>query len=289
MRRLPFRYLIPALLFAACNTDYLVDAEPLLVVEGWIDHGDFPVVMVSTTVPIREERTDLSALKDYIARWATVTISDGTRDVVLTGRVDRRYFPPYIYTTSEMRGEAGKAYRLTVDYRTYHAEAVTTIPSPPALDSVRVLPCEEDTLWQINAWFHDTPTEHHYYKFFTRVGRDSRMWLSSYMQTLDAATFALGESVCTPVYKGRLVTRRERYVPYFTARDTVLVKLARMDSTSFAFWNQMEHNVTLGNSPLTASRRNPAFNMQGALGYWCGYGAVTWPITIADSIVSGRE
>lgn len=274
---------------ASCTIDDIAESEPRMVVEGWIDHEGFPVVIVTTTVPISEEASDLSELKEHIIRWATVTVSDGEHDVVLTGTTDRRYFPPYIYTTSDMRGEAGKTYRLRVDYKTYHAEGITTIPSPVPLDSVRVLPCTNDTLWQIKAWFHDDPAERNYYKFFTCMGRESRMWLNSYMQTMDDSMFSPGEEICISVYKGRLVTRREHYVPYFTRNDTLLIKFAQMDSLSFAFWNQMEHNTTLGNSPLTASRRNPSFNVQGALGYWCGYGAVTWPVTIADSIGAARE
>lgn len=272
-----------------CTTDDEVESQPQMVVEGWVDAGEFPVVILTSTLPVSEHRSDLSNLKEHILRWATVTVDDGERSVVLTGKVDEKYFPPYIYTTSEMRGRAGRTYRLTVEYKNFHAEAETYVPQPVALDSVRVLPCDDDTLYQIKAWFRDNPAEKNYFKFFTCVGTTSRMWLSSYMQTLDDAMFSAGEEVCHTVFKGRIVTHRERYVPYFTSRDTLLVKFAQMDSVSFAFWNQMEHNMTLGNSPLTASRRNPSFNVRGALGYWCGYGSSVWPVTISDSIRHAKK
>ena len=285
MKHIHLYILIILLAIISCTENDEVQSTPALVVEGWIDHEGYPIVLVTTTIDVTEKATDLSALKDHIVRWATVTVDDGEHSVVLTGKVDRRYFPPYIYTTSAMKGKAGKSYHLTVDYDTYHAEATTTIPHPVPLDSVRVFRCKEpDTLYQVKAWFKDNPTEHNRYKFFTCVGTDKRMYLSSYMQTIDDAMLSPGEEICVSVFKGRLVTERTRYVPYFTRKDTISVKFAQMDSTSFTFWNQMEHKMTLGNSPLSASRYNPSFNLHGALGYWCGYGAVTWPIILSDSI-----
>ena len=268
----------------ACTSDYEVDNEPQLVVEGWIEHGGHPVVMVSTTYPVSEKRAQLSDLKDNLVRWAKVSVSCGDTTVMLMGKDDKRYFPPYIYTTGMLRGYAGNTYRLQVDYMDFHAEAETTIPLPVPLDSVRVLPCSQDTLFQIRAWFHDNPSERNYYKFFTSVGNSSLMWLSSYMQTLNDAMFTPGEEIGTTVYRGRTITNRHRYVPYFTAEDTVRVKLAQMDSISFVFWDQLEGNMSFGNFPLNMARTNPSFNVCGALGYWCGYGSTEWQVVIADSI-----
>jgi hypothetical protein len=116
------------------------------------------------------------------------------------------------------------------------------------------------------------------------MGRRSRMFFSSYMQTLSNEVFAPGEKVEANVYKGRLVTERDTYVPYFKESDTLLVKFASMDSLSFRFWEQMERNMTLGNFPMTSVKKNPQTNIRGGLGYWCGYGAMDYPIVIADSI-----
>lgn len=280
-----FCLLLPLFILSSCLTDYEVDTPLQLVVEGWIDSGDFPVVIVTTTVPVTEERQELDELGQYILRWARVAISDGEEEVVLTGKLDRRYFPPYVYTTSRLRGKPGVRYHLTVDYKDFHAEAETTIPQPVPLDSLRVSRCHDsDTLYQVHAFFHDDLAERRYYKFFTCMGRRSRMFFSSYMQTLSNEVFAPGEEVEANVYKGRLVTERDTYVPYFKESDTLLVKFASMDSLSFRFWEQMERNMTLGNFPMTSVKKNPQTNIRGGLGYWCGYGAMVYPIVIADSI-----
>lgn len=289
MKRL-FHLLCLSLLFFSCNTDDDVSEQPKLVVEGWIDSGGYPIVLLTATVPISEQGRDVKDLGDYVLRWAKVTVSDGEREVVLTGMLDKRYFPPYVYTTSRLRGEVGKTYRLTVSYSGLYAEAETFIPQPVPLDSIRVRPCEDsDTLYQIRAYFHDDPSQSAYYKFFTRIGRNQRMYLSSYIQTLDNSVFLSGEEIDVSVMRGRLITDRpNEYTPYFTEKDTVVVKFARMDSLSFLFWNQMEHNMTLSFLPVTAAKRNPQFNVKGGIGYWCGYGATFYPVVVGDSICRRR-
>ena len=111
------------------------------------------------------------------------------------------------------------------------------------------------------------------------------MYLSSYIQTLNNAVFTPGEEVDISVLRGRMITdARNDYIPYFTKKDTVVVKFAHMDSLSYLFWNQMEHNMTLANLPITSAKKNPHFNVKGGIGYWCGYGAKLYPIVIGDSI-----
>ena len=79
---------------------------PQLVVEGWIDEGGFPVVILSETVPISDIYADVNTLNDRVIKWAKVSIDDGENEVILTGKNSPSYFPPYIYTTSRMRGVA---------------------------------------------------------------------------------------------------------------------------------------------------------------------------------------
>ena len=95
--------LLPLLL--ACSKTEEVGRSQL-VVEGWIENGGNPVVMVSESIGIATGREmDSKGILDHIAKWAKVSISDGTRTEILTGIPDTEYFPPYIYTTSAITGE----------------------------------------------------------------------------------------------------------------------------------------------------------------------------------------
>ena len=102
--------LIALILAAACTPSWQPEGEERLVVEGWIDAGGFPIVMVTTSVPTSTEYQNIDDQKNHLARHAKITVSDGENSVILTGMDNKKYFPPYIYTTADMRGVAGKSY-----------------------------------------------------------------------------------------------------------------------------------------------------------------------------------
>ena len=128
-------------LLTSCYEVDLNQNTPQLVVEGYIDDGGFPVVMITTSLAITNEPQRLDSLASHLLRWATVSVSDGENEVFLTGKIDESYFPPYIYTTSRMRGQQGKTYKLKVKYGEYKAEATTTIPLCAQIDTVIVIHC----------------------------------------------------------------------------------------------------------------------------------------------------
>lgn len=57
------------LLLAACDRAFGDVAGPQLVVEGWIDSGRFPVVMLSRTVPITDDYQSTENLAASVERW----------------------------------------------------------------------------------------------------------------------------------------------------------------------------------------------------------------------------
>ena len=162
-----------AMVLAGCATDVVFSQDsPEIVVEGWIEDGGFPVVIVTTSVPVSTDYKDWDTLMDHLVRWAKVSISDGEKEVILTGKMDTDYFPPYIYTTARMRGEAGKKYSLNVEYGGRTETAETTIPSKVPLEYVKVL--ERTDGYGIVAGLKDNTETKDYYKFFTMVeGVDS--------------------------------------------------------------------------------------------------------------------
>ena len=98
-------FLISALILTGCNDDFELQGEesPQLVVEGWIEDGGFPIVILTRSLPISTEYRNIDDLSDYILRWAKVTVSDGTDSVVLTGKYDEGYFPPYISMSKSLQ------------------------------------------------------------------------------------------------------------------------------------------------------------------------------------------
>ena len=84
MKRIVILITILAFLFG-CVGKYQPEDEPQIVVEGWIEAGGYPVVILTTTVSVGEQQKDWASLKDHVIRWAKVSISDGEEEVVLTG------------------------------------------------------------------------------------------------------------------------------------------------------------------------------------------------------------
>ncbi len=157
----PFRLLLAVLcplLLHSCSEEPFSTQEPQLVVEGWIDEEGAPIVFVTTSVPFSSTSDTDYDMSSHLVRWAKVTVSDGDTTVVLTGKFMKRYTPSYGYTTGEMFGRCGRTYRLTVDYESYHAEAVTTIPPRASIAYFeKVLCAESDTLYELQAHIANTP------------------------------------------------------------------------------------------------------------------------------------
>ena len=127
------------LMSQSCEEGFIPSDRDELIVEGWIDAGGFPVVIITHSLPVRlkEEGIKVSQIAKFMETSAKVTVSDGETSVTLTGKLDQGYFPPYIYTTSRLRGEAGKSYTLTVQTKDRFLTANTTIPlDGPVVDSV---------------------------------------------------------------------------------------------------------------------------------------------------------
>lgn len=276
MRIKPTVYAILALamsLAAACDEDTLGDSRSELVVEGWIDSGGFPVVMLTRTVPISGDYQPLDSLQRYIERWATVRVSDGTREVTLTGTYNKEYFPPYIYTTSDMRGEPGKTYRLTVDCTDgTRAEAEAEVPCPVEVTEFSQQPSgTSDTLRQLYCHLPAGPSAPPCnYKVFVRLPGNGYGYMSAYLGI--TTTALLPGDGRMPVNNGRVNLEKE-FTPFFTVGDTVMVKVAVVDDGAYTFWRQFEDMANLSRNPLFPVTDNMPTNIRGGMGYWFGYGA----------------
>ena len=278
MKTLKLLVLFTLFCLTGCDDGYMASYQSEVVVEGWIENEGFPVVMLTRSLPVMEDKVEVGNLYDYILRWAVVRVSCEDRSVVLTGKYDERYFPPYIYTTSHMKGEVGKTYTLTVDDRDIHAEATTSILPPPSFDSIRIdKVSESDTLCALMACFADPKDEQNYYQLWVKTGGDSRQFLAAYLGSI--SDHSLNGYAETPVNQGHRF-RYKHYTPYFTVGDTVAVKLAQVDSLSHQYWSEYDKSITLSNNMMFPKSTNLPTNIRGGIGYWCGMGSTVKQVVI---------
>lgn len=263
--------------FSACEPDWKsgdYSFQPQIVVEGWIDEGLFANVILTQSLIFGNNSDEGSnELMDIPIRWAKVSVSDGENEEILVGRLDDRYFPPFIYTGSRLRGEAGKRYTLTVEYSGRKLTAETTIPESVKIDDIQVEKSgESDTLYSVRISFRDSPTQKNYYKVFTRVKPYDSRYLSSFMGTVSDEMLSSDHTGTINVSRALNQLSFDDYTPFFRRGDTVSVKLTQLPEDGFNFWSDYENAITTGNSILFPSNTNIRSNISGGLGIWCGYG-----------------
>ena len=273
-------------LLQSCTVDYFEDNKSEIVVEGWIEDNKPPIVILSKTLTLSDEYQSLTDLRDYIVTWAKVSVSDGVDTVVLTGKYDPEYFPPYIYTTGRMFGRVGATYTLKVEYDDYYATAETRILPSPVVEDMRVVRSEDsDSLYQIEITIKDENIETDYYQVFTKTGASSKQYFASYLGYFTDEVLADGTFI--PVFRGKSAMDEE-YTPYFKENDSVSVKISHIDEGAYGFWSAYSKNVDMpSNMFLTAVSRVPS-NINGGLGYWCGMGSLRKNIVISEHLMNGN-
>lgn len=257
-----------------------------IVIEGWIEADRHPIVMVTTTVPINAEVTDESELEEYLVKWAKVTISDGERETVLTGKPNKDYFPPYIYTTAGMKGEAGKSYTVKVEYSGRTVTAETTIPEPVELEYIKVCTSESNhEAFYLVGGLRDNPQSMDYYKVFTMVQSQDSTYSSAFMGLIDDSALALPED---EIAINNSLRSKSNGSTYFSAEDRIRVRFCTLDETSYNYWNDFDEVTALSRNPFFPVTTKIRSNVSGGLGYWAGYGSVYYTVSIPDSLALGR-
>jgi hypothetical protein len=180
---------------------------------------------------------------------------------------------------------AGKTYNLKVETDDQIITATTTIPdNPPAIDSIVFSTIPNDTtLAGINVYIKDNPDTHDYYKSFYVTDLNNPHFISSVLGVVDDA-LADSTFVMQIIRDRNLVEMKIDNVYYQTGTDVVL-KIATMDSISYKFWQGYEDRIRLGFSFVTSTTTNIPTNINGGVGYWCGYNAKKYAYVVKPQTV----
>lgn len=242
--------------------------KPTFVVEGWIEEDDFPFVTLTHNLPFFTT-VDSAQLAEIIIRYAKVTVSDGLETEVLTGTVDKRFFPYFVYRGTSLKGKAGHKYDLKVEYAGHTLTAETEIPSPVSLDSLWFTSKPKNAR-QLNVRLVDAANEKNYYRLYTKLEKED-----NFVPTLLANqddTFFNGKTLIMQVNRGVANNLTSKQDPYFNAGDDVIVKLSAIPASGYDFWNSLQDEILNGSNPLISSTKTLKTNINGpGMGIWCGY------------------
>lgn len=273
------RLLLPILaaVLVSCQDREPAPTPQQLVVEGWIENGAHPVVILTRTLPvvIGKEFT-AGDIAHNILRRAKVVVNDGTQDYELKGAIDIDVFPPYRYSTDALVGEVGKTYTLRVEYQDQVVTGETTIPEPVPIDRAYV---REVTggFGTLACAFTDPEAPGNYYKVFTRTkGKDGDYIPTAFGMVADED---LDRSTAEIFIFCNMRILEGYGRPNIEEGDVVSVKLRSMTRESYDFWSTYDIRVNNTAFSLRAQDTQRLSTLQGGLGYWIGYG-VAEPVTV---------
>jgi hypothetical protein len=267
-----FILLIPALL--SCEDELNLEPgqyAPKLVVDGWIDANEYPVVVLTRSAAYFST-IDSVILRSMVATRAKVSVSDGSRTEILTLKKNDQYYPPYIYQGTELRGEAGKTYQLTIETEGQTYTARTTIPPAVRFDSLWfALAPGKDSLGYVYGRFTDDATTENYYRVFTRRHKTDSKYVPVYLSAIGDQFFN-GQTVTFSLLRGPETMSDTRDDMYFHLGDTVRVKFSAIDRAHFDFWRTLERELYVTGNPFASTGNQVYSNISGnALGNWGGY------------------
>lgn len=242
--------------------------KPRFVIEGWIEEGDFPYVIITHNLPFFTS-VDSAQLAEVIIRYAKVTVSNGAETEVLTATTDKRYFPNFVYRGTSLKGKVGGKYSLKVEYAGNTMTSETEIPNPVSIDSLWFVAKSKNTR-QLNVRILDAANEKNYYRLYTKLEKEV-----SFTPTLLANQddqFFNGKTLVMQVNRGIANNLTTKHDPYFNEGDTLIVKLAAIPASGYDFWNSLQDEILNGSNPLISSSKELKTNIKGpGIGIWCGY------------------
>lgn len=264
--------LILILFAGGCEKEYVSSALTKGVIDGRFGSGGYPDIVFSRSIVPEEEGT----LSDVMINWGKVTIDDGEREVVLTGRMDSSRIPPFYYYTFDMKGEPGKTYTLKASFRDISVESVSRMPYPVPIDSIIFSPTESDSLRSAVLYF-TAPDEvpSYFYISMREPGRGDNPCMLGCIRTNRA-----GEKCSLPVLRPKQKIDSVKYVPHLKIDDVVTVSLNRVEKEVYDYWSSYDNMVMFSSSPFISTNESLPSNIEGGFGIWSPQGTSSLTIVV---------
>lgn len=302
MKKAQYIYILLLLLpLFGCEQDLTIDlpeGKEKLVVEGHIEQGAPPVVVLTRTVPVFSE-ISLASLQESFVHGAQITVSNEgqsyiLREVSSTALTEELReavsvqmgiskallrgnggFQFYVYTTDELLGELGESYSLYINHDGQSLSAVTTIPQLNPIDSLWLVPHpdpEQDSLKTLYYRYSDPDTLGNSIRYSTK--RNSEPFFPGLFTSVFNDELVNGSTISFPLDRGEPKGQQEideDLYSYFGVGDTITVRWAAIDLPHYRFWYSLENEQNSNGSPIGTPNITQS-NIQGGLGIWGGYG-----------------
>lgn len=293
--------LLVLFLSKSCETDYeveLPESEEQLVVEGYIESGSWPYVILTRDQSYFEQ-INPEQINDLFIDSAIVEVRS-SEDTVELKRISSQNVPPeakkqlanvfqvspenlgdetnlvaYANPLADFEGKANQGYELYVNTPEYEATATTRIPQKARLDSLYWEPHndpEKDHLARVFMRIDDPKGQPKNYRYFSK--RNDEPFFPPLFGSVANDEAVDGTSFNFPVDRGyaRSAELEEpEDLSYFEMGDTVVVRFCSITREHYNFWSTLEEDLRNQGNPF-GSPTIIQSNIEGGLGIWGGYG-----------------
>ena len=299
-------FLLVSLMLFSCSKEVKIDIpgyQEQLVVDGKIETGSFPIVLLSKSANIYQPTYLGSYLQTFVQN-AFVTVSNGVDTIQLELfaiselPIESQYqmaemldlepedvvlLPIFVYSTTNelMRGVVNKSYTLTIleSGKTY--QATTFLPPVTPLESLYWLPENANPNYG-KSWgrLADPASQVDAYKWEVK-----RINISSDNQPKDLIFKRVRNAYFNDKFFNGLTfdfeaenpmrrkdsTHLVDYKRFYRLGDSVVVKFSKMDLNTYNFFDKKFAQMSSASSPFSTPINVPTNLSGGALGIWAGY------------------
>lgn len=267
---LPF---VAIVMLLSCEETIDIDIpthESQLVVEGWIESGQVPRILLTKSAPYFSI-VDSQNIRNYIVRNATVSVTIDSFTDFCTFKPSDKYFPPFVYFANDIIGAEGKIYELTVIDNGNRYSAFTTIPEPVSLDSIWFeLNNNSDSLGLIWIRFTDPLGQSNYYRTQTRRNQKDKDYVSTHILAYKEEYFD-GQTMTLSLQRGKGNLLEHSDEQFYKIGDTVDIKFSTMNKPTYEFWISYQTEIISSSNPFSVSNSKIKSNIMGGYGIWGGY------------------
>lgn len=293
-----------ALLLVSCEKDIDIDVpavEPQIVVEGTIENGGPPIVLVSKTRGFFEATSPEDIANSY-SNEAAVFVNDQEltsicvedippellsqfSELVGIAAEDLDDLPICGYVGFDIEGAFDTSYELRIELDNQVLTATTKIPNPVVPDSSYFrLWANSPRYGYVFSRFTDPDTLNNAYRVFTkRIGPNVNdnptddVYYAPFGSTFldeffNGTSLEVGFQRGQPFNSSRAVDTGEEE-GFFELGDRFVFKFCSISEPSYQFFRTFEQQLGTNGSPFSAPN-NVITNIDGGLGVWAGYACV---------------
>lgn len=206
--------------------------DPKFVVEGVIENGAVPVVKVMHNIPTNFV-IDEKQLEALIVRWATVKVSGGGEEEILTLTRNDKVFPYLFYVGNSLKGKAGQKYKLEVKYNNDVLLSETEIPLyKPVIEGAYEWLDPEKAQPVVNI---DNANPEANYLLFTKLDTQHDFYATTPrgIKAIDQA----GKQFTVSMMRTRSIVDSLNSSRYYSKGDTIAIKVSNVSTTSYSLWS----------------------------------------------------